>query len=367
MSFGKTKRLSFPSSPQLSKIPFDLIHLDIWGPFSHPTHDGFKYFLTIVDDCTRVTWLYLLKDKSSVANIFPEFLQYIQTQYQTHVKAIRSDNALELAFSSLLKEKGIEHYFSCPYTPQQNSVVERKHQHILNVARALLFQSKVPLQYWGECVQTSVYLINRTPSPVLQNKSPFELLTKRVPSYDHLRAFGCLCFSSTLLKDRNKFSPRAEQCVFLGYPHGYKGYKVLNIDTNKISITRNVIFHETVFPFHNISSVSSPLSPDFFDQQVLPLPVPDSPFPAFFDLGSNVSSNIFPDNSSHDSSQHFPNTSSTSPSVILEPSRTNTRSKRQTKTPAYLDEYHCYLLNQIPGIPVHPTHTTSYPISAFLS
>lgn len=118
----------------------------------------------------HVTWLYLLKDKSSVAKVFPEFIQFVKTQYNMNIKAIRSDNAHELAFTSLLHTHGIVHLFSCPYTPQQNSVVERKHQHILNVARALMFQSHVPLEYWGECVQTAVYLINRTPSPLLQDK-----------------------------------------------------------------------------------------------------------------------------------------------------------------------------------------------------
>lgn len=111
----------------MSKSPFDLIHLDVWGPFQTGTHDGYKYFFTLVDDCTRVTWLYLLKDKISVSTVFPEFLKFIQTQYRTSIKAIHSDNAPKLAFTSLLKEHGIEHFFSCPYTPQQNFVVERKH------------------------------------------------------------------------------------------------------------------------------------------------------------------------------------------------------------------------------------------------
>ena len=193
--------------------------------------------MTIVDDCTRVTWVYFLKDKSSVITVFPEFLTFVETQFKTLVKAIRTDNAPELSFTSLLKNKGIQHYFSCAYTPQQNSVVERKHQHILNVARSLLFQSNIPLEYWGDCIQIAVYLINRTPTPLLKNKSPFELLMTKPPFYSHLRVFGCLCFTSTLLKDRHKFSPRATPCVFLGYPHGYKGYKVLDLHTNQILIS----------------------------------------------------------------------------------------------------------------------------------
>lgn len=152
------------------------------GPFHEPTHEGYKYFLTIVDDCTRATWVYLLENKNHVSSIFPDFIQLIETQYQKKIKAIRSDNAPELAFTSLLKTKGIIHYFSCTYTPQQNSVVERKHQHILNVARSLLFQSNIPLSYWEDCILTAIYLINKTPSPLLQNKSPFKLKTSYVQS-----------------------------------------------------------------------------------------------------------------------------------------------------------------------------------------
>lgn len=146
------------------------------------------------------------------------------------------------------------------------------------MARALLFQSNVPLHFWGDCILTSVYLINRTPFPLLQNKTPFELLTSKTPTYDHLRAFGCLCFASTLLKDRHKFSPRASKCVFLSYPNGYKGYKVLDLDNNVISISRNVVFHETVFPYKINPRVS-----DIFDQSVLPLSIPESLFPASFE------------------------------------------------------------------------------------
>ncbi|XP_010542220.1 PREDICTED: uncharacterized protein LOC104815505 isoform X1 [Tarenaya hassleriana] len=148
---AKQPRLSFPFGGHRCSASFDVIHLDVWGPFHVETYDGYKYFFTLVDDFSRLTWVYLLHSKSDVLSKFSEFLAYVQTQFQTTVKQIRSDNAPELAFTKLLQAKGIHHQFSCPYTPQQNSVVERKHRHILNVARLYYF-SPTYLLFIGENV-----------------------------------------------------------------------------------------------------------------------------------------------------------------------------------------------------------------------
>lgn len=141
-------------------------------------------------------------------------------------------------------------------------MVERKHQHLLNVSRALLFQSKVLLHFCGDCVSTTAYLINRTPVLGLDNKSPYELLHGKLPNYDSLRVFGCLCFASTIPAHRSKFTPHVMPCVMLGYPPGVKGYKLLVLETQKILISRDVTFQESISPFHSITN--SNIFPDFF-------------------------------------------------------------------------------------------------------
>lgn len=107
----------------------------------------------------------------------------IERQFETSVKIFRSDNGTE--FKCMLPyfdKSGIIFETSCVGTPQQNGRVERKHQHILNVARALMFQGNLPVRFWGECVLGAVYLINRTPSRLLKNKTPYELLFGKEPS-----------------------------------------------------------------------------------------------------------------------------------------------------------------------------------------
>ena len=125
------------------------------------------------------------------------FFYIISTQFQCNIKCFRSDNAPELTFTDFFNKKGVLHQYSCVATPQQNFVVERKHQHLLNVARALFFQFRVPIQFWTDCITTATYLINRTHSHLLKNKSPYDLLYGIEVDYSSLKVFGCLAFAST--------------------------------------------------------------------------------------------------------------------------------------------------------------------------
>lgn len=118
------------------------------------------------------------------------------------VKIIRPDKALELGGGSLISEffasHKIIHQTPCVATSQNNGVVERKHRHLLETSRAFLHQSKVPISYWGECMFTATFLINRFPSRTIKHKTPYELLFGKKPTYDFLRSFGCLCYVSPL-------------------------------------------------------------------------------------------------------------------------------------------------------------------------
>lgn len=153
---------------------FDLIHLDLWGPYPTKTYNGYSYFLTIVDDFSRATWTYLLKARSNALDLISAFLNMTETQFSTKVKCIRSDNALELGLSkdatTLFLSKGILHQTSCTATPQQNGIVERKHKHLLETSRALLFQSNLPLPYGGECLLIGTFLINRFLYKIIHGK-----------------------------------------------------------------------------------------------------------------------------------------------------------------------------------------------------
>lgn len=163
-------------------------------------------------------------------------------------------------------------------TPQQNVIVERKHKHLLEIARALLFQSKLLISYWEECLLTATFLINMLPSKVLKGKSPYFVLYKHVPTYDSLRSFRCLCYASALCGGRSKFEPMAKACVFLGYPIFQKRYKVMDLETKKISFSRDVHFYEDLYPFASLNHSPELIFPILMtnDTSVTSTPIFDS-------------------------------------------------------------------------------------------
>jgi hypothetical protein len=122
---------------------------------------------------------------------------------------------------------------------------------------------------WGEAVLTSVYLLNRMPTPVLNWDSPFSRLFGRIPCYSDLRVFGCACYPHLGAYVTNK--PRTTECVFLGYSSQHKGYRCLDPVTGRVYVSRHVRFDETTYPYasrHYASS--SPADSDIAIVPVLP-------------------------------------------------------------------------------------------------
>ncbi|XP_070006434.1 uncharacterized protein LOC142162157 [Nicotiana tabacum] len=132
---ARQTRIPFSLSQNKSKRAFELIHVDTWGPYKEPTYNGFKYFLTSVDDFSRRTWIFLLSTKSNAFTILKNFLSMVEKQFAVKVHKLRTDNAFELGKGSqqaaFLSSQGKIHQTSCVSTPQQNGIVERKHRHLL--------------------------------------------------------------------------------------------------------------------------------------------------------------------------------------------------------------------------------------------
>lgn len=338
--FAKQKHIPFTSSTSHASSKFALLHLDIWGPLSIPSVHGHKYFLTIVDDHTRFLWVILLKTKAEVPHHVKSFITMIQNQFHITPQTIRSDNGPEFMLPDFYASLGILHQKSCVETPQQNARVERKHQHILNVGRALLFQSKLPSSYWSYAILHAVFLINRITTPILNNHSPFQLLYDKLPDISSFKVFGCLCYASSLQANRTKLHPRARKSIFLGYKSGYKGFILLDIQSRAIFISRHVIFHEHILPY--------PQSSDSITSQW-----------EYFPSHSNTSPSNPPD------------VISIPPPIIDDPPFTNSpdditpppplpvstrQSTRVSNTPAYLQDYIC-----------NSAHVSLYPITNYVS
>lgn len=215
---------------------------------------------------------------------------------------------------------------------------------MLNVARAIYFQSQLPISFWSDCILTTTYLINRTLSPLIENRTPYELLYKKLVDYESLKVFGCLAFASTLSAHRSKFQPRARICVFLGYPIGMKAYKLYDLSNKQIFISRDVVFREDIFPFHLTKETEHLVDP--FLNLVLPSPnITTSHTPPFNPNPPQVIPHI------------------ASPPALSTSAIPPRRLSRIVKPPSYLRDYHCNLLTHVTPTPNH----SSYPLCKVLS
>lgn len=237
---AKVTRLPFESSKGRSNTVLDLIHTDVCGPMQTCSPGGKRYVLTFIDDFSRYTTIYLLKEKSEVRDKLKEFVAMMKTKFGHKPKVFRSDRGGEYVGNKLqewLKLEGIQAQFTAPYTPQQNGVAERKNRSLIEMARCMLEDAGLEKIFWAEAVNTAVYLQNRLPSRSI-SKTPFELWNGKAPNVKHCIRFGAKCIVHVPVQKRRKLDNTGVQMIFVGYDGA--AYRCYDPVKRKVTISRDV-------------------------------------------------------------------------------------------------------------------------------
>ncbi|CAA7024021.1 unnamed protein product [Microthlaspi erraticum] len=241
----KTHRVSFGPAQHNTKEKLDYVHSDLWGSPNVPhSLSKCQYFISFTDDYSRKVWVSFLRFKDEAFRSFVEWKKMVETQSGRNIKKLRTANGLKFCknqFNDFCKQEGMVRHKTCAYTPQQNGVAERLNRTIMNKVRSILSESGLSQKFWAEAVSTAVYLINRSPSSVIDFRVPEELWSTVMPSLENLRRFGCVAYVHS---SDGELNPRAKKGVFTGYPEGVKGFKVWLLEEHKVVISRSVVFRE---------------------------------------------------------------------------------------------------------------------------
>ncbi|KAD6454380.1 hypothetical protein E3N88_09086 [Mikania micrantha] len=236
---GKQKRRSHKSKTVFSiDKPLELLHMDLFGPINVKSIGGESYCFVVTDDFSRFSWVLFLKTKSETYENFVLIVNRLETLYKLRVRRVRSDNGTEFKnqnMEAFCDSKGIQQQFSAPYEPQMNGVAERKNRTLIESARTMLADSKLPITFWSEAVATACFTLNRVLIVKRHKKTCYELLQNRKPNLKHLEPFGAPC---TMLKKDAKFNSKVEEGFFLGYSLPNK--RVFNKRTGVVELWYNV-------------------------------------------------------------------------------------------------------------------------------
>jgi transposase InsO family protein len=237
-----------PKNVVTTKRPLELLHMDLFGQVAYISIGGCKYGLVIVDDFSRFTWVFFFSDKGETQEVLKKFMRRAQNEFELKIKKVRSDNGTEFkntGVEEFLSEEGIKHEFSVPYSPQQNGVVERKNQTLIEAARTMLDEYKTPNNFWAEAVNTACHAINRIYLHKIYKKTAYKLLTDNKPKVDCFRVFCCRCFILNKKVKSSKFAPKVDKGFLLGYASNAHGYRIFNNTTSLVEIAVDVTFDES--------------------------------------------------------------------------------------------------------------------------
>nr|GEX56902.1 hypothetical protein [Tanacetum cinerariifolium] len=179
--------------------------------------------------------------------IFKNFINLVENQLNKKVKAIRCDNGTEFKNAHMIElcgSKWIKREYSNPRTPQQNRIAERKNRTLIEAARTMLADYKLPTMFWTKAVRTACYVLNRVFITSPHNKTPYALLTGNIPTVSHFKPFGCHVTILNTSDHLGKFDGKADEGYIVGYSASNKAYRVYNVPNKRVQETMNLWFIE---------------------------------------------------------------------------------------------------------------------------
>ena len=214
---------------------------DVVGPITPSSKDGYRYFVTFIDEYSSHACVKFIRHKSEVLQKFKEYIAECGTP-----QILRSDNGTEYTnknFKNYCTNNKVKQEYTVPETPEQNGVAERYNRTVVETARSPLIESKLPKCYWLRAVDTAAYVRNLVKRDK-NEKNPYEKFWGRKPKTDHLKVFGCLAYVKNRNREKSKFDPKARKHVFLGYDGNSTAYLLQDVETRKLTRARNVVFNE---------------------------------------------------------------------------------------------------------------------------
>lgn len=289
---SKSPRSPFSPTSTPAPRPLHQVFIDL-GFVESPDSEGRITYLAIVDQFSTAKWSFPLTGKtaSEFVGIFVDWRTQVELITGHKVKIVRSDNGPEFknaAFASVCREFGILHELTAPYTPEQNSNIERLNVSLLNLVGAMLKDADLPKLFWSFALSVATHVSNHTVHARLGNKSAYEVIMNKKPSVAHLRPFGAIGFAHIDKSTRTKLDDRATRGIFVGYDSEYN-YVLWLEDKKRTLVARHVVFGidersslEVTLPLDYPSPPTTPTSIDDAtdDQQVSqndnrPPPPPD--------------------------------------------------------------------------------------------
>ena len=263
---GKQTRKPSHEPSKKASAPLELVHSDTSGKVEPTAIRGIKYWGTFIDDFTGYTYIYGLKDNTAreFLECFKQFRKETQTRFPgCKIQRLRTDNGTEYlgVFKKYLKQKGILHETTAPYSPDQNGFAERANRVIGERTRAILHDSGLPKDLWMEIASTVVYLKNRSPTRTLST-TPYEAWYRSKPDLSNLRIIGSVGWVHIPIQKTTKLDDRSIECWLVGYGGAANHYRLWNPVRKDVVVTRDVKIDEGRTYLARSSPASPPSRPE---------------------------------------------------------------------------------------------------------